>query len=515
MSPKEALEAEQKFDVDEETSVPDLLAIDGVERVGDPVEHQLEAVYFDTGGMALATRRMTLRRRAGGSDAGWHLKIPAGIDTRQEIRAPLGQPEVVPEELLTRLLVHTRGEGLVPITRMRTRRTTYRLYGSADVHLADFVDDEVQAEALGPTKAVRQWREWEVELVNGHEELFAAVEEVLTRAGATRSEHRSKLARALGDTWPSATAPDIPKPHPKGPARDVVTSYLAEQVRELTTQDPRVRRGEDESIHDMRSATRRTRSVLTTYRSLFSKGAVSRLNAELRWLGRVLGPARDAEVMLDRIRKQLREEASDAANSAVPARIEDELTASYNTKYKRMLETLGTDRYYRLLDYLEDFRDNPPAKPPASKPAGKVSAKLTDKAAKRLRKAQIAVDNATGKDRDTALHQVRKAAKRLRYAAEAVREIHGKPATTLEGEAHDLQRILGEHQDSVVAKALLVRMGGDGASEHDGGVYGRLIAAEERNAEDSEAAYREARAAQGTTRLRKKAQAGQKTQARK
>ena len=33
----------------------------------------------------LAARGITLRRRTGGSDAGWHLKLPAGPDSRTEL----------------------------------------------------------------------------------------------------------------------------------------------------------------------------------------------------------------------------------------------------------------------------------------------------------------------------------------------------------------------------------------------------------------------------------------------
>ncbi|MFP3702171.1 CYTH domain-containing protein, partial [Burkholderia sp. SIMBA_013] len=70
------METERKFDVDAATPLPALGKIDGVERVGDPAIHTLEAIYFDTRDMALARRRITLRRRTGGPDAGWHLKLP-------------------------------------------------------------------------------------------------------------------------------------------------------------------------------------------------------------------------------------------------------------------------------------------------------------------------------------------------------------------------------------------------------------------------------------------------------
>jgi inorganic triphosphatase YgiF len=53
---------------------------------------QLVATYFDTDDLRLAAAGLTLRRRTGGDDAGWHLKVPAGADTRDEVRLPPGGP---------------------------------------------------------------------------------------------------------------------------------------------------------------------------------------------------------------------------------------------------------------------------------------------------------------------------------------------------------------------------------------------------------------------------------------
>ncbi|WP_113990706.1 CYTH domain-containing protein, partial [Arthrobacter sp. Hiyo1] len=193
MSTQESVETERKYDADLETPLPAFEDIAGVEQVADPADHQLEAVYFDTEGLILAKHRITLRRRTGGTDSGWHLKLPAEKDNRVEIHAPLGQPEIVPEELAERLLVFTRGDELRPVARIHTRRTLHRLHGSEDVTLADFVDDHVTAETLHPTQLERQWREWEIELVHGDEALFESADRVLSGAGATPSGHASKL----------------------------------------------------------------------------------------------------------------------------------------------------------------------------------------------------------------------------------------------------------------------------------------------------------------------------------
>src|ERR1700738_4467323 len=84
------LEVERKFDVGESTSSPSFAGMADILRVERPPTQTLDAVYFDTPARDLASRRITLRRRTGGVDAGWHLKLPAGPDARTEVRAPLG-----------------------------------------------------------------------------------------------------------------------------------------------------------------------------------------------------------------------------------------------------------------------------------------------------------------------------------------------------------------------------------------------------------------------------------------
>ena len=87
--PSRYLEVERKFDVDESTQPPSFDGIAEVVRVEHAETQALDAVYFDTPARDLALNRITLRRRTGGQDAGWHLKLPAGPDARTEVRAPL------------------------------------------------------------------------------------------------------------------------------------------------------------------------------------------------------------------------------------------------------------------------------------------------------------------------------------------------------------------------------------------------------------------------------------------
>lgn len=456
------LEIEHKYDVEDTTPLPGLKDIPGVARVAEPVRHRLEAVYFDTPTLALAARRISLRRRTGGSDSGWHLKLPAGQATRREIHAPLGQPEHVPPELLAHLFVHTRGARLAPVVRLATERTTYRLYGPGGEHLADFADDKVQAQSPDQTGTEVSWREWELELVHGDPALFAAAADTLGDTGAVPSRHASKLARALGEASPPGPLARTGSPSKKGPVLEVVLAYVDEQISELLAHDPGVRLGLPEAVHRMRSATRRLRSALAIYGSLFTTDALTRLEEDLKWLARILGRPRDVEVMRERLRRRIEELPAETGNGPVAGPIERELGSTYNAGYQTVLKTLQTTRYYRLLDGLEQFRDQPPARPRASRPAKEESARLVNRAAKALeREHRKAARTQAGPVRDTALHEVRKDAKKLLNAAESVTGIHGKSARKLARSVHRLTKVLGEHQDSVVTREFLESLATD------------------------------------------------------
>src|SRR4029077_17148110 len=142
-------EVERKFEVVESTVSPSFEGLSSVSRAERSPPQQLDAVYFDTPGHHLAVRHVTLRRRTGGNDAGWHLKLPAGPDARTEVRAPLGDAsdaDAVPEELLDVVLAIVRDRPVGPVARITTSRAVDVLYGHDGRPLAEFCDDQVTAQ---------------------------------------------------------------------------------------------------------------------------------------------------------------------------------------------------------------------------------------------------------------------------------------------------------------------------------------------------------------------------------
>ena len=201
MSTDEQTEIERKYDIAEGSRVPPLAGSGPVVTAEEEPTARLRAVYHDTDDRALLGARVTLRRRTGGGDEGWHLKLP-GDAGRREVHAPLGdEADGVPEELLARVGDVLRGRPVAPVLVLETARTATRLRDADGRELAELADDDVTATAPA-TGASHAWQEWELELAPGVEggegdALFAAVEPLLLAAGARPSASRSKLARGL------------------------------------------------------------------------------------------------------------------------------------------------------------------------------------------------------------------------------------------------------------------------------------------------------------------------------
>jgi CHAD domain-containing protein len=486
MSPTEHVEIETKYDVDEHTSLPALHELPGVASVAQPVELDLAAVYYDTAALDLAANKVTLRRRTGGEDDGWHVKFPKSSGERLEVRHPLGTTDrTVPVAVVRAVRVHVRGNELVPVVTLNTKRVVHKLLDADDVVLAELADDRVTATVEGAEPD--SWREWEFELASGDRSLLEAADDVLRSAGAEPASGPSKLARALGDRVPAADEWELPS---KPLTSDLFRAYAAAQVQAIRERDPEVRRDVADAIHKFRVATRRLRSALATYRPVVDREAGDRIRIELKWLAGELGVARDAEVQREHFAAEVAEQPTELVMGRVAGRIDDHLRAVYKEGRAGAMAALESPRYFRLLDRLDELVAKPPLVEDDRK-AEKQIHDLLDHDWKRMRKAVRRAENAkTTTEQDHELHEVRKAAKRLRYAAESAVPVLGDEAKELASRAEEVQEVLGEFQDSVVSRDFLRQLA---IQVHlDGGnafTFGRLHAAEEHRGARSRDAF--------------------------
>ncbi|MEO5875112.1 MAG: CHAD domain-containing protein, partial [Streptosporangiaceae bacterium] len=233
-------------------------------------------------------------------------------------------------------------------------------------------------------------------------------------------------------------------------------------VEALLLWDPQVRLAEFDSVHKMRVAVRRIRSVLKSYRPVLKRRATDPLQPELKWLADVLGEVRDLEVLRDRFEGRLRSLPGELTGESGPSWLA-ELAVQEEEAYVRVNAALSSARYFALLDALEELLAAPALTKRAGREAAQELPRLIRRAWDRMVEAHVAVDflveeNADSRDIDLAQHETRKAAKRARYTADAGSEVLGKPAKKVSKAAKSLQEILGRHQDGVIAQERLLAM---------------------------------------------------------
>jgi CHAD domain-containing protein len=458
----ELLEREDKWDVDDHFVLPRLHdLVDGGDIDRSTVH--LESVYYDTADHDLQSHGIVLRRRDGDDDTGWQLKVP-DIDGRIEIRTALAdEPPSELEELLTGLRL---GKQLVSVATLRTERTRYRI--RRHEHLcAELADDHVHASV---DHRLLAWREIEVEYESDGRTLSRRLAKRLSKAGARPSRYPSKLAHAIA----APLVPDI-----DGDAALAVATYVGDQIDAIFEGDLQLRRGQD-PIHDTRVAIRRLRSTIRVFGKLLDRTAAGHVDEELKWFAGLLGEVRDRQVQRRRFRKVLAGWPPEIVLGPVANRINTDLYSEQLGARKEVAEAMDSPRYLDILANLQQWRAQVPLNTKVS------TKKLHKRAARAEQKADRRLVAAVDADDDALLHGARKAAKRARYAAELRRPLE-KSGAAKKAEKHykRIQRVLGDHQDSVVASDALRRFALTAGTTpgENGFTYGLLYAREQQIAE--------------------------------
>lgn len=473
--PTRQLEIETKLELDPDAALPTLakrkrLAAVGAVQVAEPVIHHLDAVYYDTDRLDLLRSRITLRRRTGGSDAGWHLKLPAVEGARTEIGLPLsaGDGTAVPAEIGDLVLGAARGRPLAPVGRVLNERTVRHLLDAAGAVLIEVADDHVTGISLADDRT-RRWREVEAEIVGGTREQLAATVEVLVSGGARPASSPSKLARAL----------DYRRPEPRRnrSAGDVVVVYVARQTELLITADRAVRDGSPSAALDSRAVCRRIASVLTVFAPLFEGVALPALRDSLRAASATFDGARDVQAARQRLVDQLAEEPAPYRDRA-RTRLEQACAGRLARATERAGQFLTGPDYLSMLRGLDELAATPPlAKRAQRAPARELTSLLT---AGWRRLTELAEAALADPARTSPLQEVGDWATTMRYAAESTVGTLGPDAAVLATSLEELQESIEEHLDARRAADLLASLAIEGDTDGVAGfIFGRLHAVEQ------------------------------------
>jgi CHAD domain-containing protein len=460
------VERENKFSADWDFDPPDFR-----ETVGRTVrlpEEEFRTRYFDTADYRLWDRGIALRHRLGaGAESGvWTLKLPEAESgptlERTEVSWP-GRPDDVPTEATALVGGIVRRARVQQVTEMVTTRRRLALGNKGGPTWGE-LEDDICSVVDGPRQG-RRFRQLELEVEPGAPVTAQAVLAMLRRAGATPTG-KPKLAVALGLSTGPRSAPKPRSASKKRRLGDLVQAAIRDGLDRLLDHDYRLRleakvpRPHD--VHQARVATRRLRSNLKLFAPILDPVWVAHTRAELRWLGEALGAVRDCDVLadyLDHMEQPSTQEAEGQRELRASLDLQRSMAAG------ELAAALQEDRYLNLVDRLHAAAEQPPfddARDRPDHPAEKALPPLVDEHWRRLRR-KLRKEGRHPTDHD--LHRTRIRAKGLRYAAEAATPVIGKPARQIAAVAEDLQTVLGEHHDAVVAEQRLRHEAATGSAQ--------------------------------------------------
>jgi CHAD domain-containing protein len=250
--------------------------------------------------------------------------------------------------------------------------------------------------------------------------------------------------------------------------------YLTEQIGLILDGLVGLREGTD-PIHDTRVAIRRVRSTLRVFKKLLDPAVAPVMEEELKWFAGVLGDVRDAQVQQRRLRAALDDIPELLVLGPVGSRINLDLRGIEVPARERVAEAMETPRYLTLVTELQRWSADPPVRDASAKKLRTTARRAGAKADRRLKEALQSGD-------DALLHRARKAAKRARYAGELIARDTPSARTKRSIKSYKrIQTVLGDLQDTVVARSVLRRLGAAAGSTpgENGFTFGLLYAREE------------------------------------
>jgi CHAD domain-containing protein len=429
----------------------------GITLVGPSTAH-MRATYYDTAELTLLRWGITVRRREGGTDSGWHMKLPVADNqdgAREELHLPLTAVAggVVPDEFISIIAPLLRKKHIEYLADINTTRVKYTLVDKHGESLVEVADDLVNVEQN--TSAINSFHEIEVEILHESKRAMKLLREVQKRildSGATPM-NVSKLASAMGPV--ASEPPDVPDLDPPLQnclAVEFIRYVIAEHTRHFLLADVSVRRGEPDSIHQMRVSARRLRSTLGSFKGLVDAERAQHLRDELAWIARELGEVRDLEVLLGRLTRQASELSDPTDADVAVGVVGSELQQRLDIAQGSALAALRSPRHHDLVEDLIAASSQPPVTEAACKPARQL---LTSMAQRTWVKLAKDVRGLSFTSHDTQWHAARIRAKRARYTADAAAMISGKAMRTYAQELATITDILGDLHDAHVAELFL------------------------------------------------------------
>jgi triphosphatase len=439
-------------------------------RAKRPSTTRLEATYFDTADLRLASRDLTLRVRRNGRHHVQTIKAgdlrQIGLFEREEVEQPVARSspdvEAIGHGALRKAVGGAIGEGaLKPIFGTEVQRTRWKLGDGSRVAVE--VDLDVGHVQAGRVRA--PICEIELELKKGRPRDLVRLARMLGRAVPLRLDVGSKAARGLalyrGEAQAIRKAEAVPLQR-DGSLGEAVLAILKESLTHVASNQAAVLDGSDvEGVHQMRVGLRRMRATLGLFRHQFRALTRDELSRELRWLAGALATARAWDVFLEELVPPV---ALALGRDADLAEVEARARMLRDTAYAEARSAIGSDRFLNLMLSARLWFVEPPWADEAGieRPAREVAAEILER---RHRKARRLAKDAERLE-EPELHALRLRLKKLRYAAEFFAALFAERRVKAYVKSiSGPQQTLGHLNDARTLKPLLERLGEGGGGE--------------------------------------------------
>jgi triphosphatase len=423
----------------------------------------IRTVYFDTQKHDLWKRGFTLRVRAAGNSYEQGIKriqssSIARTEWEEEVAGPGPDLQRLKASPLARFVGHcTDRKRLRPIFETGTDRTTFAL--GTERRLIEASIDRGQIRAGAAKLGIC---ELELELKHGAaSDLFNLASRLVSQA-LLRPDTISKAERGylLADgAWGRAVKGTRPRLDAKMPCWQAFQEIVRICLHDLHLNMPLMENfGEMEGIHQGRIAIRRLRAAMTLFKPVVSDMSFRRLSSETKWLGRLLGAARDLDVLL----ASFRHHAPNGEGNSREREISRHAEARRLLARRAVVESLDSERgrtlFIDLLAWIENGHWQGQFSRAAERPISNfASSRLKKRLSKLVKRGENLADLDAG-----ARHKVRIEAKKLRYMAEffaATRGVakHPKQYKPMIACCEKLQEALGAIRDQDAMEEFLQR----------------------------------------------------------
>ena len=202
-----------------------------------------------------------------------------------------------------------------------------------------------------------------------------------------------------------------------------------------------------EPLHDLRVATRRTRSAIGQLKRALPQLAMTRFAPDFKWLGEITGPCRDLDVWLVDLEARRGNLTGSDAGALEP--LEDLIRTARGQAHAEVVRGVSSERFSRLFEdwqvFLSDWPIDSDRPPDGQTPVPVFAEVRIFKAFKRVKRR----GRDLGEDPEALpLHQLRIAAKKLRYLFEFFRSLdRGGETEARIKDLKTLQDVLGELND--------------------------------------------------------------------